>query len=312
MRRPVHLPRCPEQRLSPRSGAGYARRPCVAAVPVLLAAARLALLLPLAACGGSKSDGRRRRRRPPSRRPTTTTPGRPVAHRRRHRHRARGRTCYDEPAGHRPVDGRPTPAVRRRRQLPAIPRPGLNSAGVAKIDDGYTYENPTYFKNPLVFRVTEDDGDWLQVAAAGPPQPHRGLDPRSDVTLSEIHTHIELSEVDVPPEGVGRRPARGRDRRGDRQGHHLHAGRHASSSPRRSPRRAGGRLRAVDPGHRTATRVARLVRRRDAPGGLPRHQQAASSSAPRRRTGACGCPTTIDQHAGRRRCRPGTPITIIA
>ncbi len=63
---------------------------------------------------------------------------------------------------------------------------------MAKTDDGYTYENPTYFKNPLVFVVTEDDGDWLKVALQARPNHTEGWIKRSDVTLSETHTHIEL------------------------------------------------------------------------------------------------------------------------
>jgi hypothetical protein len=78
-------------------------------------------------------------------------------------------------------------------ELPAIPRKDLNSAGMARTDDGYTYENPTYFGNPLVFVVTEDDdSEWLKVLLQARPNHTEGWIHRSDVTLSETRTHIEL------------------------------------------------------------------------------------------------------------------------
>jgi lipoprotein-anchoring transpeptidase ErfK/SrfK len=72
----------------------------------------------------------------------------------------------------------PTPA------LPAIPRTGLNSAGVKKVADGYEYSNPTYFKNPLVFDVVEDQGSWLKVLIPARPNHTEGWVKSSDVTLS--------------------------------------------------------------------------------------------------------------------------------
>jgi lipoprotein-anchoring transpeptidase ErfK/SrfK len=77
--------------------------------------------------------------------------------------------------------------------LPAIPRKELNSAGMAKTDDGYTYENPTHFGNPLVFVVTEDDGsEWLKVLLQARPNHTEGWINRAEVTLSETRTRIEL------------------------------------------------------------------------------------------------------------------------
>jgi len=79
--------------------------------------------------------------------------------------------------------------------LSEIPRAGLNSAGVRKIDTGYAFSNPTYFKNPLVFKVTEDDGAWLQVEVLARPNGQTGWIRRSDVTLSQIRTHMELDKT---------------------------------------------------------------------------------------------------------------------
>jgi lipoprotein-anchoring transpeptidase ErfK/SrfK len=76
-----------------------------------------------------------------------------------------------------------------------IPRAGLNSAGVRKTDEGFAFENPTYFKNPLVFHVTEDAGDWLQVEVLARPNGQTGWIKRSDVTVSDIRTHMELDKA---------------------------------------------------------------------------------------------------------------------
>ena len=155
-------------------------------LPILLALL-FALLLGVAACGGSKSqaDG-------PADTESATTdatgapdPWRTVI------------ATASVPEVH-VYEARPDTAVTATDaalavgELPAIPRKDLNSAGMAKTDDGYTYENPTYFKNPLVFVVTEDDGDWLKVLLQARPNHSVGWIKRSDVTLSETRTHIEL------------------------------------------------------------------------------------------------------------------------
>ena len=97
-----------------------------------------------------------------------------------------------------PVTGQPaafsTATAVSATALSEIPRVGLNSAGVRKTDTGFTFDNPTYFKNPLVFRVTEDDGDWLQVEVLARPNGQMGWIKRSDVTVSDIRTHMELSK----------------------------------------------------------------------------------------------------------------------
>ena len=158
----------------------------------------VALLLPLAACGGSKKgDGAAAPDDTAA--PSTTAapdPWRTVVATATVREvhvlesRPAGATgSGDTTAATATGAALSTPSA---RELPAIPRVGLNSAGMAKTADGYTYENPTYFKNPLVFVVTEDDGDWLKVRLQARPNQSEGWIKRSDVTLSETRTHIEL------------------------------------------------------------------------------------------------------------------------
>ena len=79
--------------------------------------------------------------------------------------------------------------------LPAIPRSSLNSAGVKKVDTGFEYSNPTYFKNPLVFHVIEKQGDWLKVLIPVRPNHTVGWIKSSEVTLSttEFRFQLEIS-----------------------------------------------------------------------------------------------------------------------
>lgn len=78
---------------------------------------------------------------------------------------------------------------------PPIPRPGYLSAGVRTTPTGYAYDNPTYFKNPLVFVVAEDDGGpWLRVDLLARPNHQTGWVSRSDVTLSTHHFHLALTK----------------------------------------------------------------------------------------------------------------------
>jgi lipoprotein-anchoring transpeptidase ErfK/SrfK len=148
-----------------------------------------ALLLPLAACGGSKSaadgpsdesDASTETTAPADPwRTVVATAAVPEVH------------VYENPPD---TSVTATDAAFAVGELPAIPRKELNSAGMAKTDDGYTYENPTYFENPLVFVVTEDDGEWLKVLLQARPNHTEGWIKRSDVTLSETRTHIELTK----------------------------------------------------------------------------------------------------------------------
>lgn len=74
-----------------------------------------------------------------------------------------------------------------------IPRKDLVSAGSARTDEGWIFSNPTYFENPLVFVVTEDEGEWLQVMIPARPNNTHGWIRASDVTLSEHRFHMRLT-----------------------------------------------------------------------------------------------------------------------
>ncbi len=82
------------------------------------------------------------------------------------------------------------------RAAPPIPRAGLNAAGVAITPTGYSYSNPTYFNNPLVFDVVHNDGDWLQVSLLARPDQQVGWIHRTDVTLSTTQYHLALTLSD--------------------------------------------------------------------------------------------------------------------
>ena len=74
----------------------------------------------------------------------------------------------------------------------AIPRTGLNSAGVKKTADGYEFTNPTYYKNPLVVDVLENQGDWMKVLITARPNHTTGWIKADDVTIAATDYHIEL------------------------------------------------------------------------------------------------------------------------
>jgi lipoprotein-anchoring transpeptidase ErfK/SrfK len=85
-----------------------------------------------------------------------------------------------------------TPTTIAQNALPAIPRNGLNSAGVKKTADGFEFTNPTYFKNPLVFEVLEKNGDWLKVLIPARPNQTEGWIKASDVTLETVSYRMVL------------------------------------------------------------------------------------------------------------------------
>lgn len=74
-----------------------------------------------------------------------------------------------------------------------IPRADLNSAGSRATDSGWQFDNPTYFGNPLVFVVEENQGDWLKVHVPVRPNGSMGWVKASQVTLSEHQYAIEVS-----------------------------------------------------------------------------------------------------------------------
>ena len=77
-------------------------------------------------------------------------------------------------------------------KVAAIPRTGLNSAGVKKTADGYEFTNPTYYKNPLVVEVLENQGDWMKVLITARPNHTTGWIKADDVTIAATDFHMEL------------------------------------------------------------------------------------------------------------------------
>ena len=79
-----------------------------------------------------------------------------------------------------------------KSNLPAIPRSGLNSAGVTKTADGYEFTNPTYYKNPLVVEVLENQGEWMKVLITARPNHTTGWIKADDATIAATEYRIEL------------------------------------------------------------------------------------------------------------------------
>lgn len=87
----------------------------------------------------------------------------------------------------------PPTTAKSAKALAAIPRVGLNSAGSRKTGDGWAFSNPTYFGNPLVFVVTERQGDWLRVMIPARPNGLEGWVKASDVELTDHQYRMELN-----------------------------------------------------------------------------------------------------------------------
>lgn len=156
-----------------------------------LAAIALTLCLGAAACGSSKSSASG------SDESTTTTTEAPfvttIA-------TAKGRTLTvyaTDPTGSAPATAAPgaTTTIAPTlppTMLPAIPRSSLNSVGAKKVDVGFEFTNPTYFKNPFVVDVVADQGDWLKVLLPVRPNHTEGWVKRADVVLSTTQYHLLL------------------------------------------------------------------------------------------------------------------------
>lgn len=91
------------------------------------------------------------------------------------------------------VSSPPTTVKEVRATMPAIPRNGLNSVGVKKVATGYEYTNPTYFQNPLVFMVLEEQGEWLRVLIPARPNHTEGWIRASEVTVTPIDYKVVLN-----------------------------------------------------------------------------------------------------------------------
>lgn len=101
---------------------------------------------------------------------------------------ARVDVLLDAPAGVTPAPG----ADVRQTSMQPIPRSSLNSAGVRVIPGGIQYDNPTYFKNPLLFDVVSIQGDWVEVQMQARPNGQRGWVKASDVDIATYDALITL------------------------------------------------------------------------------------------------------------------------
>lgn len=77
-------------------------------------------------------------------------------------------------------------------KVPAIPRPGLNEAGVKETAEGFEFTNPTYYKNPLVVVVLENQGEWMKVLITARPNHTTGWIKADDVTIAATDYRMEL------------------------------------------------------------------------------------------------------------------------
>lgn len=89
-----------------------------------------------------------------------------------------------------------TPPVATKASVLPIPRDGYGSAGVRKTAQGWQFDNPTYFGNPLVFVVTAEHEGWLRVLIPSRPNNQQGWVRAGDVTRSTHTFRVELDLSD--------------------------------------------------------------------------------------------------------------------
>ncbi|CAB4576149.1 unannotated protein [freshwater metagenome] len=61
-----------------------------------------------------------------------------------------------------------------------------------KTADGYEFTNPTYYKNPLVVEVLENQGDYMKVLITARPNHTTGWVKADDVTIAATEYRMEL------------------------------------------------------------------------------------------------------------------------
>jgi lipoprotein-anchoring transpeptidase ErfK/SrfK len=87
----------------------------------------------------------------------------------------------------------PTPGFTPRlSSTNPIPRSSLDSVGVRVTDDGFAYDNPTYFDNPLLFLVVSEHDDWVEVLIQARPNGQTGWVSTSEVELATYDAVMEL------------------------------------------------------------------------------------------------------------------------
>jgi hypothetical protein len=89
-------------------------------------------------------------------------------------------------------DPPPDPATLPGAQLSAIPGPTPNVTSAAVLG-GWSFNNPTYFDNPLVVLVTREEGDWLKVMVPTRPNLQEGWIKRAEVDVATHQWHAEIN-----------------------------------------------------------------------------------------------------------------------
>ena len=159
---------------------------------IALLAVLVALLVGAAACSGKEAP---EAAPDTSAEPTTTTAPAPVGTLIATAKVPSVIVFADPPAELRPAETTTTTTPPKTARAP-IPRVGLNSAGVSKVALGYQFDNPTYFKNPLVMQVLEEHGEWLKVMIQARPNQTEGWVKASDVDISSTTYRMVLSLAD--------------------------------------------------------------------------------------------------------------------
>ena len=140
-----------------------------------------------------------------------------------------------------------------------VPSVELFAAGGVTI--GQSLPNPTKYDLPLVFRVMEDHGPWLDVQVPSRPNGLRAFIRASDVTLPDGAPLDQGGARHPQGDGPPRLHGDPRDNRRGRQGHHPHADRVVLRRCERAPHRRHRPLRvrsnSRSRGSRTCTRPGR-------------------------------------------------------
>jgi lipoprotein-anchoring transpeptidase ErfK/SrfK len=80
----------------------------------------------------------------------------------------------------------------RPTSMQPIPRANLNSAAVRVIEGGYAFDNPTYYKNPLIFLVVAERGEWTELSLPARPNGQTGWARTDQLEITEYDARIEL------------------------------------------------------------------------------------------------------------------------
>ena len=90
------------------------------------------------------------------------------------------------------LDARPAFAG-DQQATPPLPRAEQPVQGRFATDEGYRFDNPQPFGDPLTFLVVRSSGDWLQVQLPVRPNGTMGWIKKSEVEMSEVGSHVEVN-----------------------------------------------------------------------------------------------------------------------